>query len=192
MFIYEKKLQYPVRVSNKDVKMAKAVLNQYGGPDGEMSASMNYLTQRFSMPIDEAKGLLTDIGVEELGHMEMVATLFKKLLKGATKDEMIEAGFASYYANHETCPFYLDGDGVPWEAKYTQAKGDPIADLYNDMAAEQKARATYENLIALTDDPLVKDTLRWLREREIIHFQRFGEALRLVEDRMGKKNFYFR
>lgn len=190
--MYEKKLQYPVRVSNKDVRMAMAVLNQYGGPDGEMSASMNYLTQRFSMPINEAKGLLTDIGVEELGHMEMVATLFKKLIEGATRDEMIAAGFAGYYANHETCPFYLDSSGVPWDAKYTQAKGDPIADLYNDMAAEQKARATYENLIHLTDDPLVKDTLRWLREREIIHFQRFGEALRLVEDKMANKNYFFK
>jgi len=188
--MYEKKLQFPVRVSNKDVRMAQAVLNQYGGPDGEMSASMNYLTQRFSMPLNETKGLLTDIGVEELGHMEMVATLFKKLLHGATKEEMTEAGFGGYFANHETCPFYLDSSGSPWTAAYTQAKGDPIADLYNDMGGEQKARATYENLIKLTDDPLVKDTLRWLREREIIHFQRFGEALRLVEEYTAHKKFY--
>jgi spore coat protein JC len=190
MFMYEKTLQYPVRVSNKDVRMAMAVLNQYGGPDGEMSASMNYLTQRFSMPLNETKGLLTDIGTEELGHMEMVASLFKKLLEGATKDEMIEAGFGGYYSNHETCPFYLDGAGSPWTASYSQAKGDPIADLYNDLAGEQKARVTYENLIKLTDDPLVKDTLRWLREREVVHFQRFGEALRLVEEYTANRKFY--
>ncbi|HBC32265.1 MAG TPA: rubrerythrin family protein [Clostridiales bacterium] len=190
MFMYEKKLQYPVRVTNKDVRMAKAVLNQYGGADGEASASMNYLTQRFSMPLNETKAILTDIGTEELGHMEMVATLFKKLLNGATRDELIQAGMGGYYANHETCPFLLDSDGVPWEAKYTQAKGDPVADLYNDMAAEQKARATYENLILLTDDPLVKDTLRWLREREIVHFQRFGEGLRLVEEYSNSKRHF--
>ena len=190
MFLYEKKLQYPVRVSNKDVRMAKAVLNQYGGADGEASASMNYLTQRFAMPLNETKALLTDLGVEELDHMEMVATLFKKLIKGATRDELIAAGLGGYYANHETCPFLLDSDGVPWEAKYTQAKGDPVADLYNDMAAEQKARATYESLIVLTDDPLVKDTLRWLREREIVHFQRFGEGLRLVEEYASSKRYF--
>lgn len=190
MFIYEKKLQYPVRVSGKDVRMAQAVLNQYGGSDGEMSASMNYLTQRFSMPLNETKGLLTDIGTEELGHMEMVATLFKKLIEGATKDELVAAGLGGYYSNHETCPFLLDASGVPWTSTYTQAKGDPVADLYNDMAAEQKARATYEGLIVLTDDPLVKDTLRWLREREIVHFQRFGEGLRLVEEYSSNKRYY--
>jgi spore coat protein JC len=190
MFMYEKNLQYPVRVSGKNVKMAKAVLNQYGGPDGEMSASMNYLTQRFSMPLNSTKALLTDIGVEELGHMEMVATLFRKLLEGATKEEMVAEGFGGYFSNHETCPFYLDSDGAPWTATYTQAKGDPIADLYNDLAGEQKARATYENLIKIADDPLVRDTLRWLREREIVHFQRFGEALRLVEEYTTSKKFY--
>jgi spore coat protein JC len=190
MFIYEKKLQYPVRVSQRDVRMAKNVLNQYGGPDGEMSASMNYLTQRFSMPLNEVKGLLTDVGTEELGHMEMVATLFKKLVDGASKEEMEAAGFEGYFANHEYSPFYVDADGAPWTATYTQAKGDPIADLFNDLAGEQKARATYENLIKLTDDPLVKDTLRFLREREIIHFQRFGEALRLVQEYTGKKKFF--
>lgn len=190
MFMYEKKLQYPVRVTNRDVNMAKAVLNQYGGPDGELSASMNYLTQRFSMPLNSTKALLTDIGTEELGHMEMVATLFKKLIEGASKDELIAAGMGGYYANHETCPFLLDSEGEHWESKYTQAKGDPIADLYNDLAAEQKARVTYENLIALTDDPLVKDTLRFLREREVVHFQRFGEGLRLVEEYTGSKRFY--
>lgn len=190
MFIYEKELQYPVRVSGKDVRMARNILNQYGGPDGEFSASMNYLTQRFTMPINELKGLLTDIGVEELGHMEMVATLFKKLLKGATKNELITAGFDGYYSNHECCPFYTDSSGVPWTATYTQAKGNAVADLYNDMAGEQKARVTYENLIKLTDDPLVKDTLRFLREREIVHFQRFGEGLRLAEEMNASKKYY--
>ena len=190
MFVYEKKLQYPVRVTNRDVRMARNVLNQYGGSDGEFSASMNYLTQRFSMPIDELKGLLTDIGVEELGHMEMVATLFKKLIAGASREELIAAGFDGYYANHDFCPFYTDSSGVPWTAAYTQAKGDAIADLYNDMAGEQKARVTYEYLIALTDDPLVKDALRFLREREIIHFQRFGEGLRLAEETLCSKKIF--
>lgn len=120
----------------------------------------------------------------------MVATLFKKLIHGATKEELVAAGMGGYFANHETCPFLVDAAEVPWEAKYTQAKGDPIADLYNDMAAEQKARATYENLILLTDDPLVKDTLRWLREREIVHFQRFGEGLRLVEEYTASKRYF--
>ncbi|HBB30185.1 MAG TPA: rubrerythrin family protein [Clostridiales bacterium] len=190
MFMYEKKLQYPVRVSNRDVRMARNILNQYGGPDGEFSASMNYLTQRFCMPMDELKGLLTDIGTEELGHMEMIATLFRKLIKGASREELIDAGFDGYYANHEYCPFYTDSSGVPWTAAYTQAKGDPIADLWHDMAAEQKARATYENLIMLTDDPLVIDALRFLRERELIHFQRFGEGLRLVQESIESKKFY--
>ena len=190
MFMYEKKLQYPVRVSNRDVRMARNILNQYGGPDGEFSASMNYLTQRFCMPLNELKGLLTDIGTEELGHMEMIATIFKKLLEGASREELIAAGFDGYYANHEFCPFYTDSSGVPWTATYTQAKGDVVADLYNNMAGEQKARATYENLITLTDDPLLKDTLRFLREREIIHFQRFGEGLRLAQEDMERKKFY--
>jgi len=176
MFMYEKKLQYPVRVTNKDVRMAKAVLNQYAGPDGELSASMNYLTQRFSMPLNETKAILTDIGTEELGHMEMVATLFKKLIQDATREELIAAGMGGYFSDHTTCPFLVSAD--------------PIADLYNDMAAEQKARSTYENLILLTDDPLIKDTLRWLREREIIHFQRFGEGLRLVEEYSNNKRYY--
>lgn len=190
MFMYEKKLQYPVRVTNRDVRMARNILNQYGGPDGEMSASMNYLTQRFCMPLNELKGLLTDIGTEELGHMEMVATLYKHLIDGATRDELIAAGFDGYYSNHGYCPFYTDASAVPWTATYTQAKGDVIADLYNDMAGEQKARATYETLIMLTDDPLVRDTLRFLREREIIHFQRFGEGMRLAEESMNQKKYY--
>lgn len=190
MFMYEKKLQYPVRVSNRDVRMAKNILNQYGGPDGEFSASMNYLTQRFSMPLNETKALLTDIGVEELGHLEMVATLFKQLIAGASKEELEAGGLDGYYSNHETCPFYVDSSGSPWTATYTQAKGNAVADLYNDMAGEQKARVTYENLILLSDDPLVKDTLRFLREREIVHFQRFGEGLRLVEEMQNKKKFY--
>lgn len=190
MFMYEKKLHYPVRVTNRDVRMARNVLNQYGGPDGEFSASMNYLTQRYSMPLNELKGLLTDIGTEELGHMEMVAALFKKLIEGASREELIAAGFDGYFANHDYCPFYTDSSGVPWTATYTQAKGDAVADLYNDMAAEQKARATYDNLIILTDDPLVKDTLRYLREREIIHFQRFGEGLRLVQETQNERKYF--
>ena len=190
MFMYEKKLQYPVNVTKRDVGMARNILNQYGGPDGEFSASMNYLTQRFCMPTNELKGLLTDIGTEELGHMEMIATLFRKLITGASKEELKAAGFDGYFVNHEYCPFYTDSNGVPWTATYTQAKGDPVADLWHDMASEQKARATYDNLMLMTEDPLVIDALRFLREREIIHFQRFGEGLRLIQEKLESKKFY--
>lgn len=190
MWIYEKKVQYPVRVSCTDVRMARNVLTQYGGADGEVGAALTYINQRYTMPIDEAKGLLTDVGTEELAHMEMVATLFRKLIQGATKDELIKNGFDGYYVQHECNPFYVDTAGVPWTASYISAKGNPVADLYNDMAAEQKARVTYENLITMTDDPLVKDTLRFLREREVVHFQRFGETLRLVEEWSNRKKYY--
>lgn len=190
MWIYEKKLQHPVRVSGKDVRMAKNVLTQYGGSDGEVGAALRYLNQRYTMPLNEAKGLLTDIGTEELAHMEMVATLFKKLIAGATRDELIAAGFDGYYVEHDCNPFYVDATGNPWTASGIQAKGDPIADLYEDMAAEQKARVTYENLIKMSDDPLVKDTLRYLRAREVVHFQRFGETLRLVYDWKDRKKVY--
>ena len=182
MWLYEKKLQYPANISYKDVRMAKYLITQYGGPDGELAAALRYLNQRYTMPIDEAKGLLTDIGTEELAHLEIIATLVYKLLKDATVEELEKAGLGGHYTDHDHALFYVDAVGNPWTATYIQAKGDPIADLHEDMAAEQKARVTYEHLINQTDDPCVKDALRFLREREVVHFQRFGEALRLVQE----------
>lgn len=190
MWLYEKKTQYPVKVSYKDVRMAKNVLEQYGGSDGELGASLRYLTQRYAMPINQGKAVLTDIGTEELAHLELVATLFGKLIQGASKEELKEAGFGAYYIEHGFNPFYVNGNGVPHTVASIQTKGDPVVDMYEDMAAEQKARITYERLIKMTDDPCVKDVLRYLREREVVHFQRFGETLRVVEEYMDTKKIY--
>ena len=186
MWIYEKKTQIPVKVSGKDVRMAKSVLEQYGGADGELSASLRYLTQRYAMPINIGKAVLTDIGTEELAHLEIVATLFSKLIEGATKQELKDAGFDAYYIDHGFNPFYVNAAGNPHTVTYIQTKGDPVVDMYEDMAAEQKARLVYEHLLKMTDDPHVKDVLRYLREREIVHFQRFGETLRIINECMGK------
>ncbi|HHT63711.1 MAG: manganese catalase family protein [Bacillota bacterium] len=190
MWIYEKKLEYPARVTKKDVRMAKFLVTQYGGPDGELSASLRYLNQRYSMPTERAKGVLTDIGTEELAHMEIIATLIYKLVKDATPRELEEAGLGGHYAQHDNALFWTDANGVPWSAKYIQALGDPVADLHEDMAAEQKARATYENLINLSDDPGIIDTLRFLREREVVHFQRFGETLNHIQEKLMEKKYY--
>ncbi|GAB4272449.1 manganese catalase family protein [Thermincola ferriacetica] len=187
MWIYERKLEYPIRVRKPDPRMAKAIITQYGGPDGELSASLRYLTQRYSMPTRKAQAVLTDIGTEELAHMEMVATMVYKLLRDAPLKEIKAAGLDTYYADHDRALFYIDAAGNPWSAKYIQSKGDPVADLQEDPAAEAKARATYEHLINLTDDPCLRDGLRFLREREVVHFQRFGEALDDVHMWMHKK-----
>lgn len=185
MWIYEKKLEHPVRVSCPDVKFAKMVISQYGGPDGELSASLRYINQRYSMPTDKAKALLTDIGTEEMAHMEMVAALVFKLVDGACPEDFKAAGWEGQWVQHDHGLFWTDVNGVPWTAKYIACLGDPIADLTEDMAAEQKARATYEHLIAATEDPLAKDTLRFLWQREVVHFQRFGETLNEVQDWMA-------
>ncbi|GAW93106.1 manganese catalase family protein [Calderihabitans maritimus] len=190
MWVYEKKLQYPVRVSKCDVRMAKYLITQYGGPDGELSAALRYLNQRYTMPTGRAKALLTDIGTEELAHLEIIATMVYKLLKGVPPEKLKEAGLGAHYAQHDSALFLSDANGVPWTAAYIQAHGDPVADLHEDMAAEQKARATYEHLIRLTDDPDLKDGLRFLREREVVHFQRFGEALDHVQGYLNDKKFY--
>lgn len=190
MWIYEKKLEYPVRVDKCDLRMAKYLLAQYGGPDGELSAAIRYLTQRYTMPIDQAKGLLTDIGTEELAHWEILGTMIYKLTKDVPPDKLEEAGLGAYYTQHDRAVYPVDAAGVPWTAACIQADGDPVADLHEDLAAEQKARVVYEHLINLTDDPGVKDTLRFLRMREVVHFQRFGEALRLVTEYMESKRFY--
>ncbi|MGQ9557855.1 MAG: manganese catalase family protein [Desulfurispora sp.] len=190
MWVYEKKLQYPVRVERKDLRMANYLLAQYGGPDSELSAAVRYLNQRYTMPTNRARGLLTDIGTEELAHWEIIATLIYKLTLGATSEEMKAAGLGGYYTLHDHALFPCDPQGVPWTAAYIQATGDPVADLHENMAAEQKARVAYEHLICLTDDPGVKDTLRFLREREVVHFQRFGEALNNVYDYLDSKKIF--
>lgn len=190
MWLYEKKLQYPVRVDGPNPKLAKAVITQYGGPDGELAASLRYLTQRYTMPIKEGIATLTDIGTEELAHMEIVAAIVYNLIKDASIDEIKAAGLEGYYADHDRALYFVNGEGVPWTAAYIQSKGDPITDLHKDMAAEEKARSTYEWLINLSDDPGVTDALRFLRQREIIHFQRFGETLQRLYEYYDTKKYF--
>ncbi|HBL37133.1 MAG TPA: rubrerythrin family protein [Firmicutes bacterium] len=190
MWSYEKKLQYPAKVGKANVKMAKYLITQYGGPDGELAASLRYLNQRYTMPTPQAKGILTDIGTEEMAHLEIIATLVYKLMDRASVEELKQVDLGGHYADHGKALFYVNGNGVPWTATYIQAKGDPVADLHEDMAAEEKARATYEWLINLSDDPDLNDTLRFLREREVVHFQRFGETLQIVQEYLDSKKCY--
>lgn len=189
MWIYEKKLQYPVRVSKCDPRMAKFLIEQYGGADGELAAALRYLNQRYTIP-DKVKGLLTDIGTEEFAHLEMIATMVYKLTKDATPEQLKAAGLGEYYADHDKALFYVNAAGNPWTATYIQAKGDPIADLYEDIAAEEKARATYQWLIDMSDDPDINDALAFLREREVVHSQRFREAVEILKEEQGKKKFF--
>ena len=188
MWYYVKTLEYPINLKSKDLKMAKFLISQYGGPDGELSASLRYLNQRYTMPTCKSKALLTDIGTEEMAHVEMIGTMAYQLMSNATLDELVDAGLGGHYTDHGRAPFYCDATGNPWTATYIQTKDDVVADLYDDMAAEQKARATYEWLINLTDDQDIKDILIFLREREVVHFQRFGEALRNVQDHFSSNN----
>lgn len=190
MWQYEKKLQYPVKIKTCNPKMAKYIITQYGGPDGELAASLRYLSQRFAMPTDVAKATLNDIGTEELAHLEMVGSIVYQLCKGVPAKVLEKEGLGAYYSDHDHAVYPVSASGVPFTAAYIQSKGDPIADLTEDLAAEQKARATYENLINLCDDPDVIDPLRFLREREVVHYQRFGEALRIVQDKLAQKAFY--
>lgn len=190
MFVYEKKLQYPVKIKNPNPALAKFIITQYGGPDGELGASMRYLSQRYAMPYPELKGLLTDIGTEELGHLEMVATIVHQLTRDMTPEEIKKAGLETYFVDHTAGVYPTAASGFPWNAASIAVKGDVITDLSEDMAAEQKARTTYDNILRLSDDPEVNDVIRFLREREVVHFQRFGEGLRLAMDKMDSKNFY--
>ena len=190
MFVYEKKLQYPVKIATPNPKIAQVLISQFGGPDGELGASMRYLSQRYSMPYAEVKGLLTDIGTEELAHMEMVSAMVHQLTRNLTEAEIKAKGFDTYFVDHTTGVYPIAASGVPWTASYIGVKGDPITDLHEDLAAEQKARTTYDNLIRLIDDPDVLDPLRFLRQRELNHYQRFGEALELTTDRLNSKNYY--
>ena len=190
MFVYEKKLQYPVRIKNPNPALAKFIISQYGGPDGELGASLRYLSQRYSMPYPELKGLLTDIGTEELGHLEMVGTIVPQLTRSMTPDEIKKAGFDTYFVDHTAGVYPQFASGTPWSAATMAVTGDVIADLNENMAAEQKARLTYDNILRLSDDPDVNDVIRYLREREIVHYQRFGEGLRKTLDRLDQKNVY--
>jgi spore coat protein JC len=190
MFIYEKKLQYPVKIRNTNPALAKFIISQYGGPDGELGASLRYLSQRYSMPYPELKGLLTDIGTEELGHLEMIGAVVHQLTRDLTVDEVKKAGFDAYFVDHTAGVYPTAASGFPWSAGSMQVKGDVIADLSEDLAAEQKARVTYDNILRLSDDPDVNNVMRYLREREVVHYQRFGEALRLATDKLNEKNFY--
>ena len=190
MFFYEKKLQYPVRIRVPSPRMAALIVSQFGGPDGELGASLRYLSQRYAMPYDQVKGLLTDIGTEELGHLEIVGAMLAQLTRNLTPEQLHEGGYAAYFADHTQGVYPQAAAGVPFSAAAIGVKGDPIADLHEDLTAEQKARVTYENLLLLTDDPDVRDVLRFLREREIVHYQRFAEALSLVQDRLDERNYY--
>ena len=190
MWIYEKKLQHPVKISKCDPAMAKIIITQLGGPDGELGASMRYLNQRYAMPNDKVKATLTDIGTEELAHMEMVASIVHQLTRNLSISEIEKSGFAPYFVDHTVGIYPVDANGVPWTAATIQSTGDPIADLHEDMGAEQKARTTYDNILRFCDDPDVKDAIRFLRQREIVHYQRFGEGLRILTDKLDSKNFY--
>jgi spore coat protein JC len=188
MWIYEKKLQYPVKVAKNDIAMAKYIFAQFGGPDGELSAGVRYLSQRYTIPTDEAKATLTDIGTEEFAHWEILATLIYKLLEGVPPKVLRDEGLGAHYAEHGRALYPHDAAGVPWTAAFIQSHEDPIASIHEDMAAEEKARATYEYLIDLSNDPGVIDTLSFLREREVVHFQRFGEVLDILHDYLDKED----
>lgn len=190
MWSYEKKLQFPVKIKNPSPAMAKIIITQYGGPDGELGASLRYLSQRYTAPSNVSKGVLTDIGTEELGHMEMISTIVYQLTRGLSIEEIKKSGFDTYFVDHTTGIYTIAASGVPFDTKYIASKGDIITDLHEDLAAEQKARTTYDNILWLADDPDVREPIKFLRQREVVHYQRFGEALRKELDGLNPKNFY--
>lgn len=190
MWSYDKKLQYPVNIKNPNPRLAQAVISQLGGPDGELGASLRYLNQRYSCPYSEVTAILTDIGTEELAHMEMVSAIVTQLTRNLSMDEIKGSGFEPYFVDHTTGVYPVSAGGVPFSVSPFQSKGDIITDLHEDMAAEQKARTTYDNILRLADDPDVRDVIKFLRQRELVHYQRFGEALRIVQDKLDSKNFY--
>ena len=190
MWTYERKLQYPINIKNPNPAMAKFIITQYGGPDGEIGASLRYLSQRYSMPYRKVAGVLTDIGSEELGHFEMVSTIVHQLTRNMTIEQIKEAGFEDYFVDHTSGVYAQAAAGFPFDALCFASKGDAITDLTEDMAAEQKARTTYDNILRMVDDPDVIEPIKFLRQREVTHFQRFGEALRIVQDNLDSKNFY--
>lgn len=190
MWQYEKKLQFPVSIKTPNPDMALCILSQYGGPDGEAGAAMRYLSQRYTMPYPELKAILTDIATEELGHLEIVSAIVHQLTDNLTVEQIKNSSFAPYFTDHTTGIYPVAASGDPFSALTFQSTGDPITDLHENLAAEQKARTTYDNLLRMVDDPDVREPLKFLREREIVHYQRFGEGLRLVTDRLNSKNFY--
>lgn len=190
MWKYENRLQYPVKITEPNAKIATVIMSQYGGPDGEMGASLRYLSQRYSMNNKKVAGLLTDIATEEMAHLEMVAAIIRQLTKGISAKGLEDAGFDAYYVDHTAGIWPQSAGGVPFNACEFQSKGDPITDLVEDMAAEQKARSTYDNILRLVKDQEVADPIKFLREREIVHFQRFGEALSMIQEELNSKNFY--
>lgn len=190
MWIYDRKLQYPVKIKNPNATYAKIIISQLGGPDGELAASMRYLHQRYSMPYGEVVGILTDIGTEELAHLEMISAILYQLTKGLSPEEIKRSGLDTYFVDHTSGIYPVAASGVPFDMKYVGVKGDIIADLNEDLAAEQKARVTYDNILRLVDDPDVRDPIKYLRQRELVHYQRFGDALRITQDNLDCKNFY--
>lgn len=190
MWNYEKRLQFPVNIKETNPEIAKIIITQYGGPDGELSASMRYLAQRYTMPYNAVAGVLTDIGTEELAHFEMICAIVHQLTRDLTPEQIKESGFGDYYVDHTLALWTQAASGTPFSATTFQSKGDPITDLFEDMAAEQKARTTYDNILRLVKDPDVVEPIKFLRAREVVHFQRFGESLRIVQDNLDSKNFY--
>ena len=190
MFVYEKRLQHPVKIKNPNPQLAKMIITQYGGPHGEIGASLRYLSQRYAMPSPELRAILTDIGTEELGHLEMVGTIVYQLTRNLTPEQIKEAGFDTYFVDHTTGVYPIAASGVPFSASTFAVTGDTIADLHEDLSAEQKARMSYDNILRFADDPDVREPIKFLRAREIVHFQRFGEGLRILTDKLDSKNFY--
>lgn len=190
MWSYDKRLQYPIKISQCNPQLAKIIITQYGGADGELGASLRYLSQRYTMPYAEVKGTLTDIGTEELAHFEMIGAIVHQLTKNLSEEEIQKSGFADYFVDHTVGVYPTSASGTPFTASALAVKGDAITDLVEDMAAEQKARTVYDNILRFADDPDVRDPIKFLRQREIVHFQRFGESLRVVQDHLDPKNFY--
>ena len=190
MWIYDKKLQFPVKIKNPNANYAKIIISQLGGPDGEIGAAMRYLHQRYSMPYDKVRGILTDVGTEELAHQEMISAILYQLTKGLSPEEIKRAGMDAYFVDHTAGIYPIAASGVPFDMKYVGVKGDVIADLNEDLAAEQKARVTYDNILRMVDDPDVREPIKYLRQRELVHYQRFGDALRITQDALDSKNFY--
>ena len=190
MWQYEKKLQYPVNIKNPNPKYAQIIVSQLGGPDGEVGASLRYLTQRIAMPYSQITGILTDVGTEELAHVEMVSAILYQLTRNLTPEEIKASGMDKYFVDHTLGIYPASAEGVPFTAAYIGVKGDPVADLIEDLAAEQKARVTYDNILRLSDDPDVNDAIKFLRQREVVHFQRFGDALRRTQEALDQKNYY--
>ncbi|MBQ3405487.1 MAG: manganese catalase family protein, partial [Oscillospiraceae bacterium] len=190
MFVYQKKLQYPVKIKNTNPALAKFIISQYGGPDGELGASLRYLSQSYSMPYNDLKGLLVDIGTEELGHLEMVGAIIHQLTRNMTAEDVKKAGLETYFVDHTAGIYPQFASGTPWTAATMQVKGDVLTDLAEDMGAEQKARTTYDNILRLSDDPDVNNVIRFLREREVVHYHRFCEALRKTQERLDQKIIY--